>query len=248
MKKLALLMTVCMFAFVTNTSAQFVNTGNSQKLKNSSNSGSLLSNMTTDNYARLTFSYNPVKLKWEHDQDLWDKALPLKHGFTVGVIGGVNLTNKAPLYLEYGLNYQGAFGKYKVDDDAIRTNLHSLNIPLNLAFRLSFNDNKISITPYVGLNGRINLAGSQKVDYFDNRYYDDEKYDLFDDSTTSEEGVGKQAFKRFQIGMNLGVGFSFSAFYLGVGHTFDFTKIANWAEADYEAKYGVTSISIGVNF
>ena len=216
-------MTVCMFAFVTNTSAQFVNTGNSQKLKNSSNSGSLLSNMTTDNYARLTFSYNPV-------------------------IGGVNLTNKAPLYLEYGLNYQGAFGKYKADGGAIRTNLHSLNIPLNLAFRLSFNDNKISITPYIGLNGRINLAGSQKVDYFDNRYYDDQKLDLFDDSTTSEEGVGKQAFKRFQIGMNLGVGFSFSAFYLGVGHTFDFTKIANWAEADYEAKYGVTSISIGVNF
>lgn len=253
MKKLTFLLAVCLLAFVTDSSAQFTNTGASitQTDKSQTSGGGFLSNMTTENYGRWYVNYNPVKLKWQEHQDNWEETIPMKHGFTVGFLGGVNLTSKAPIYFEYGLNYQGSFGKRDEDGFAIKTSLHSLNIPLNFAFRLSFNDNKISVTPYVGLNGRINLAGSLKYDYDDfvNDYgYEDEKLDLFNASDTDEDGVGKQAFKRFQVGMNLGIGFSFSAFYIGVGHTFDFSKIANYEAADYVAKLGVTHITLGINF
>ena len=180
------------------------------------------SNMTTDNYWRWHISYNHLK----------NVALSLQHGFGVGFIGSINLTSKAPIYFEYGLNYQASFGKSLDYGYIHKSYMHSLNIPLNFALRLSFGDNKVSITPYVGLNNRINLACKVK-DLINDSYY------------TTNIFKYRSEYRRFQIGMNLGVGFSFKAIYFGIGHTFDFM---NFVAPFKETKFGVTSISVGVNF
>ena len=126
--------------------------------------------------------------------------------------------------------------------------MYSLYVPVNLAFRFGFNDNKVAITPYLGLNFRVNLAGNLKTEteYDDDYYGDSDTTDdkLFDDS---DEEMGKSAFKRFQVGFNVGVNLAFSGFNIGIGYTTDFNKICS-AFDKYDGKLGVTTISVGFAF
>ena len=235
-------------AMATSASAQFVQSGANNQ------SGNFFSQMSTDNYSRIYFGYNPTKIKWEDHQSDFEKLLPLKHGISFGYIYGANIVDSLPLYLEFGGNFQYSFGKEEFEDDyesyKYKLNMYSLNVPVNLAFRFGFNDNKVEITPYLGLNFRVNLAGNMKIeyeiedDYYGESYSGSTDIKLFDDS---DEEMGEEAFKRFQVGFNVGVNFAFSGFNIGVGYTTDFNKICS-ALDEYDGKLGVTTISVGFAF
>lgn len=120
-------------------------------------------------------------------------------------------------------------------DNKITANMLSLNIPVNIALRLQFNDQKIGVTPYMGLNFRVNLFGNQK--------FGDNKVNLF-----KEDDMGKDnKFGRFQVGFNAGVGFSFSKFHLGVGYLIDFNKLCG-NEDTVAFKMGMVNLALGFNF
>lgn len=137
---------------------------------------SIFNKMTTKGYNRVYLEYNPVNVSWE-DPD-WGSRLdlrrqiPIKNGFSLGYLRGSNIVKSLPLYIEYGANVQYTFGSYKdkeydwVDGVELefktkaRVDLFSINVPVNVAFRFSFADNKLSVTPYAGLNFRFNVAGS----------------------------------------------------------------------------------------
>ena len=252
MKKFYFFLVIAMMAVATSASAQFVQSGANNQSKNNNQSGNFFSQMSTDNYSRIYVGYNPTKIKWEDYQSEIEKELPLKHGISLGYIYGANIVDSLPLYLEFGGNFQYSFGKEESEDDyasyKYKLNMYSLNVPVNLAFRFGFNDNKVEITPYLGLNFRVNLAGNMKIEYEVEDYYysDSDSIDvkLFDDS---EEEMGVNAFKRFQVGFNVGVNFAFSGFNIGVGYTTDFNKICS-ALDEYDGKLGVTTISVGFAF
>jgi hypothetical protein len=50
------------------------------------------------------------------------------------------------------------------------------------------------------------------------------------------------------VGINAGLGFTFSEFYVGVGYTGDIMKIANNADSDYVGSPGFVNISLGLSF
>ena len=252
MKKFYFFLVIAMMAVATSASAQFVQSGANNQSRNNNQSGNFFSQMSTDNYSRIYVGYNPTKIKWEDHQSDIEKELPLKHGISLGYIYGANIVDSLPLYIEFGGNFQYSFGKEESEDDyasyKYKLNMYSLNVPVNLAFRFGFNDNKVEITPYLGLNFRVNLAGNMKTEYeYENDYYSDsDSIDrkLFDDS---KEEMGVNAFKRFQVGFNVGVNFAFSGFNIGVGYTTDFNKICS-ALDEYDGKLGVTTLSVGFSF
>ena len=256
MKKFYFFLVIAMMAAATSASAQFVQSGANNQSRNNNQSGNFFSQMSTDNYSRIYVGYNPTKIKWEDHQSDIEKELPLKHGISLGYIYGANIVDSLPLYIEFGGNFQYSFGKeeYEEEDEysyesyKYKLNMYSLNVPVNLAFRFGFNDNKVEITPYLGLNFRVNLAGNMKIEYEVEDYYysDSDSIDvkLFDDS---EEEMGVNAFKRFQVGFNVGVNFAFSGFNIGVGYTTDFNKICS-ALDEYDGKLGETTISVGFAF
>lgn len=105
----------------------------------------------------------------------------------------------------------------------------------------------------MGLNFRVNVAGNIKYECVeeDDYYCDDEwneKYNIF--SKDEEDGFGDEALKRFQVGFNVGVNFSYKAFNIGVGYVTDFSKIGNWNDDEdkVNGKLGVTTLSLGINF
>ncbi|MBO5801072.1 MAG: hypothetical protein J6R16_02220 [Alistipes sp.] len=249
MKKFYFFLVIAMMAMATSASAQFVQSGANNQSKNDNQRGNFFSQMSTDNYSRIYVGYNPTKIKWEDNQSELEKLFPLKHGVSLGYIYGANVVDSLPLYLEFGGNFQYSFGKEEIEDDyesiKYKLNMYSLNVPVNLAFRFGFNDNKVEITPYLGLNFRVNLAGNMKTeyeiedDYYGESYSESIEVKLFDDSY---EEMSDSAFKRFQVGFNVGVNFAFSGFNIGVGYTTDFNEIS------YDGKLGVTTISVGFAF
>lgn len=258
-----LLAVVAFFTMATTASAQFVQSNASAP----ASSGNIFASMPTDGYNRVYFSYNPVSASWSESASSNKKIIPLNHGLTLGYLRGSNIIKSLPLFVEYGANFQWLFGDSKVpyydeygDEFKGNNNLNmfSINIPVNVALRLSFMNNELSVTPYLGLNGRINLGGFMKMPVAKE---DDEtiscKYDLFSDEDEIEEvdenefstGMGDGALKRFQIGFNCGVTLSYKAYSIGIGYVADFNNIVDPDVDDpVTAKLGVTTISVGYNF
>jgi hypothetical protein len=253
MKRLYYLLVVVFVAMATNASAQFVQSTNQQATMNTTyNSGAdFFAKMPSMDYDRFYVGYNPVKIKWEDNQSQNEDVCPFKNGITVGYLHASNIVKNFPLYLEYGANFMYSFGKDKTSSGSqkttYKTNMYSLNVPVSLALRLSFNNDKVAMTPYLGLNFRLNIAGNIKKEVSNRGDSETETSKLFD-SSDNEHAMGDRAFKRFQTGFNFGVGFTFNSVYLGVGHVVDFSKIAEYEEGDYVGKLGVTTISLGIAF
>lgn len=257
MKRLYYLLVVAFVAMATNASAQFVQSSGEQNSMSTTNSGAsnFFKKMPSSDYNRFYIGYNPTKIKWEDYQSQNEARRPFKNGITVGYLHASNLVRNVPLYLEYGANFMYSFGKDEYSEDDYydeytlirKANMYSVNVPVNLALRLSFNNDKVAITPYLGLNFRVNVAGNVK--YEEEYDGDSESWTnkLFD-SSNDDEAMGDYAFKRFQVGLNLGVGLTFNSFYIGVGYVTDFSKIANYDDDDYVGKLGVTTLSLGIAF
>jgi hypothetical protein len=267
---------VVLLVIATGASAQFVQSN--VMLVNSptsANSGTGLEKMTTDNYGRFYIGYNPVSVDWESNENESKKIFPMENGLTLGYIHGHNIVKSLPLYIEYGANVAWIFGEDKIIEDEFKLNMFSINVPVNLAFRLSFANNDFSVTPYLGLNFRVNVAGTTKRSLI-NKYKDGDatytstqivKYKLFSSDETDLEdedawdidksgnettreattGMGDYAFKRFQVGFNVGVAASYKRLHFGIGYVADFNNLVNYDD-DLECKLGVPTISLGITF
>ena len=234
MKRLSFI--VALLVIATGAFAQFAQSSAVQSnAPANTNSGNVFSKMATDNYGRFYIGYNPISVDWEENGKVYKKQFPMDNGLTLGYMHGHNIVKSLPLYVEYGANVAWAFGKYddKESGDGYssktenKLNMFSINIPVNLAFRLSFANNDFSVTPYLGLNFRINVAGTCKqtamteMDLYGETYkstailkyklfssddivpidFDDDAWDVeeSDDEITMEatSGMGDNALKRF---------------------------------------------------
>ena len=95
-----------------------------------------------------------------------------------------------------------------------------------------------SISPYFGLDFRLNLLGKGKYEEEYDGDSDSETINLFD-----EDDMGKDlVYKRFQAGWHIGVGFDYRALHFGVDYGTDFSEICE------DCHFGTTSVTLGVNF
>ena len=256
-----LLLVVAFFAMATTASAQFAqsNAGGQGK------GGNIFASMPTDGYNRVYFGYNPVVVAWNEGGALYNKMYPIKNGLTLGYLRGTNIVKSLPLFVEYGANLQWTFGRSRTDWDytdlSTRFNMLSINVPVNVAFRFSFFNDDFSVTPYLGLNMRFNVVGVTKHKYDDYAGDGEEvtiRYNMFSEEDELEEvsdgvyktGMGEGcALKRFQVGFNCGVAFSYREYSFGVGYVTDFNKIVKPDVDDpITGRMGVTTISVGYNF
>ena len=105
--------------------------------------------------------------------------------------------------------------------------MFSLNAPVNFGYKFAFGENN-AIFPYVGLTFRGNIVGTLK--------YDDESINVFDDGDMDDD-----AWKRFQIGWQIGVGANFNTFFVGASYGTDFSEIMEGG------KVAMPSLTIGFN-
>ena len=219
MKTTKLILSLVMAMAVTATaSAQFANAGGSSKSsKSGSKGGSILYN-DTENYQRVYVGVNPLTIKTDA-KDAKDVSLT---SFGAGYTYGLNLTEKLPLFLEMGANFAYGIGSEKTDYAKVNYSAMYVQVPVSVAYKLSFLDGKLGVTPFFGINFRVNILGQTESKY---EYRDDTvKSNWF-----SKDDMGDDPYGRFQMGWQLGVGLNYKSIYLGVGGGTDFMEIAKKA-------------------
>lgn len=248
MKRLYALLVVAFMAITPSLSAQSASFYNATR-----DAEKMIKQMPTNNYYRAYVGYNSAHVNWKDYGPLGEIMFPIKNGFTLGYLESRHVLKGLPLFVEYGANIQYLSGKEDLMNISVighnyKASIFSLNIPVNAAFRLSFENDTIAVTPFAGLNFRYNLAGN-RTDEYENPLsgkVETKTTKLFDKST-NENG----AFNRFQMGVNFGVAVTYKVYTLSVSRVADIFKLANINNANYfvdKGRLGVTTISFGYAF
>lgn len=237
-----------MLAIAASASAQFANTGGSQ-----------VASVDTEDYDRITISYNPQTISFDYDgaDDI------TATGFSLGYTHGFSVSKQYPLFVEVGARLNYAFhsddydelvaGNDYYDDYEVvgtikqKTNYMNLVVPVNIAYKFAVG--KVYITPYTGITLKANILAksSFSADDVESGYEDaaddyvDENYEDIDHFDKKDVGKDGQ-WKRFQFGWQIGAGVDFNNYYVGLHYGLDFSELAkktnssNWA------------ITLGYNF
>ena len=235
MKTIKLFLTAGLLALVTSASAQFANAtaGGSGTTKAKSQMVK-----DTENYSRVSVSYNPLKVKF----DVEGASDVKMNGFSAGYTYGLNILKTAPLFVEFGANVMYASGKDSESDGDYwsyeqKYNTLALNVPVSLSYKFSFAD-KMSLSPFVGVNFRgVLLASGEYTETYDGES-NSMDMNYFDEDEVGEDGK----WKRVQVGWQIGVGFNYKKLYVGVAYGSDLSEITK------KAKLSFTTISLGYNF
>ena len=173
---------------------------------------------------------------------------PINNGITLGYLESYHILEGLPVFVEYGANIQYLYGKEPMSgieimgiefDTDYKTNLFAINVPVNVSMRLSFENNTIAVTPFAGLNFRLNLMGKQVV-----RTEDIEVETKIFDKSDDDGALGDAAFNRLQLGLNFGVAVSYDVYTLSIGRVSDFSRISK----EGKGRLGVTTIAVGYAF
>lgn len=251
MKTIKIYLSACLLAVAATTSAQFANS-------NASSSSANSRSIDTDEWNRVSVSFNPMKavIDVEGADDLNFT------GFSFSYAKGISIAKNLPIFVEAGINALYAFGKEDyndlgLDEDLLerKTNIFSVNIPVNLVYKISLSNSKVSIVPYVGVNFRGNIIGKQKYDltidtnelgFSEDEFWTEIEDEGFKQETNmfdkKETGSKDATWKRFQMGWQIGVGLNYSKLYIGLGYGKDFTELCK------KTKIATTSITLGYNF
>lgn len=261
MKTMKFCLAVCLLALTGTASAQFANS-------NASSVSSAARNTDTNGWQRISVSYNPTKIIYDYEGADNQNVT----GFSVGYTRGFSIAKTFPLFLEAGVNATYAFNSIDSEDNKAlkylkengyeieyKTKLFSINIPVNLAYKFSFNNSNLSIVPYLGINFRGNIVGKSKFEMITDLDSETEKtfWEVWDDNEDmvaefgkheqnkfdkKETGSKEATWKRIQMGWQIGIGLNYNQLYVGVGYGKDFTELCK------KTKIGTTSITLGYNF
>ncbi len=230
MKTCKYLLSAAMLAIATTASAQFAN-------NSSSGGGFSMGTDQTDDYSRFKVSFATSSFSYDTDYSYDSESLK---GVSIEYLYGKHITQNLPLFIEYGGNFTWGFSKETDDHDEVerKLNVMSMTIPVNIASKLSINDD-FAIEPHVGIGARFNILANRSYSY-DDGYSDHEKsYNLFD----KDDAGGKDyQWKRFQLVGQVGVGFSFQQFYVGYEYSWNFMELCK------KTKQNTNYISVGYNF
>ena len=174
-----------------------------------------------------------------------------KIGFNVGV--GVDYMINRSFGINTGLFYTTKGVKFEEKDEGYKDtqtyNAGYLQLPVYASYRLNFAENsqlQVNFGPYFayGINGKVT---DKYVDYEDPDYSEEYKYDLFG---TSDDDKDRTGIKRFDLGLGVGVGYTFKRVHLGLEYQFGLLNCLEKDEwgSDYKAYTRNLSISVGYTF
>lgn len=260
MKSLKTLLTCGMLLASTAAFAQFSNAGGGKSTSSRSGSGLV---KKTDSYSRFYVGYNPTTISYDikgkDDFTMPGVSLGFTHGFSlskslplfleVGLKGTFNFKSEKPDEDDDDYDYamhrnlmSTRAGYWDYDDDdyddddelKIKHKYASISVPVNLAYKLSFGNGDVSLTPFFGITLKANVMSKDEWVEGDEK----EKYDNFD-----KKDVGKDStWKRFQAGWQVGANLDYKQLAIGFHYGSDFgelckkTTTSNWG------------ISLGCNF
>lgn len=231
-------------AFATTASAQFANTSNSSSgLRGGGGAGISIEN-DCNSYSRFSVGYMGVKFKEIEDGTSYSDDDDNLKGFTLGYTRGISLSTTVPVFFEIGGQLNYATWSDSDSDDGLkytnRLNFLALSVPLNLSYKLSFN-NGLYLAPYAGIHFDLGLLLNEKETL---KYKSEKESESF--NYYSSDDMDDETFNRFQMGYQVGVNLGVKKFNIGVGYKASFLPI--YKEDDFKVQTGGPIITVGYNF
>ena len=188
----------------------------------------------TNTYFGLRLGLNAASVRSEANAL---NGTSMKAGLNVGLVGGVQLSYRTPLFFETGLFYSQKGGKSSnVVTSGGRTskftyNLDYLQVPLLLKYKhMADWRSRVTIEPFVGAFVGVGVGGNIK-DYGDRVAF-----------SSYENGF----FKRGDAGLKLGCGVGFGMGYADVSYELGLANVGQDAFDDTHT--GSLTLNIGINF
>jgi hypothetical protein len=180
-----------------------------------------------DGWFGIRVSYSPMTI----DINNLEKDMT---GLSLGFVKAFPISSQSPIFAETGADFQ-YFNSNILDEDGVKIdfNMYSIHVPINIGYKYAINET-FSIFPYAGINARGNISGKITGSYGGEK----ESINVFD-----KDDMDDEAFKRLQIGWQIGCGVNFNFLYLSASYGGDFNKIAKDVELA-----SAPSITLGVNF
>lgn len=251
MKNLKVIMLAGALAAASSASAQFANPGYSASSENISG------------YNRMAISYNNTHFGLNKQAGGSDNNFNL-NGVGLNYIHGFSISGTLPMFIETGLNLNFGFGsesseKYEVSDEWVQAKENrqfiDLQVPVNFAYRFNITDG-VYVSPYIGLNFKVNLIGRFKdkvetsLSYSELKDYGINPNSLEGDwlSVFSKDDMGSNdaTWNRFQMGWHIGAGLQYERFYIGLQYGTDFIPAFKYKKAKINT--GNLKISLGYCF
>lgn len=161
-----------------------------------------------------------------------DKALDggsSQTGLNLGVFAGMQLSPKAPVFIEAGLMYVEKGGKNLYDGKKITYGLHYLEVPIVVKYAIQLNEH-FSVQPLAGGYLALGVGGKSK------NFADREVAHSF----------SEHFFKRFDGGLRFGCGVTYDLFYADL--TYDI-GLSNICHDEFDKSHnGCLTLNFGVNF
>ena len=162
----------------------------------------------------------------------------MRTGLNVGVVGGLPLSYRVPLFFEGGLFYTQKGGKnknnYSLTGDKMTYDLNYLEVPLTLKYIHNISRN-FSVQPYVSGYLALGIAGQIR------NYGERQSYSSF-----GKECYDCPNFQRFDGGLKFGVGIGLDLFYADVSYELG---LANISHDTFDRSHtGSLMLNAGVNF
>ena len=247
--KIKSLLAVALLGCALSASAQF--TGSGSKTGNPARARVA----DTNPYNRFSLSYDNTNLSANKKAEgyfIGEDDMSL-NGFGIEYTHGFSVSKTLPMFIEAGIKVQMGFGsvdgdsKYDAEDMTMKQQQLSFSIPVNYTYRFNVGD-QMNIAPYLGLNFKLHAMSRIKVemdsDYED--YYDDDESEWFSVFDKDDMGDKDATWNRFQMGWQIGVGFSYKAFYIGLQYGTDFIPAYKYKKTAINS--GNFSAKIGINF
>ncbi len=196
-----------------------------------------------DGYNRVTVSYENESYSPGGDFD--DMKGFSANGFGIEYTRGFGVAS-FPLYIEAGL--KATFGFHNESEKEYGVKIEdkftaiSLNIPVNVAYRIDLGANNMSVTPYTGLNFRVRCTAQNKLTASYQGEKESETVSWFDSDEWDPTA------KRFQMGWNIGARFNYGPFGIGLGYTLDFMRFYNVDEDGYKGHISTGTFNVGLSY
>lgn len=194
-----------------------------------------------DGYNRVTVSYENESYSPKHGDGF------SANGFGVEYTRGFGLAS-FPLYLEAGVKATFGFHSDSEKESGVKLeekfSAISLNIPVNVAYRIDLGANNMSVTPFTGLNFRVRCTAQEKITASYNGDSESETFSYFSKDDMEDMTGDDKTANRFQMGWNIGARFNYGAFGIGLGYTLDFMKFYS----NGEAKTSTGTFNVGLSY
>lgn len=204
-------------------------------------------NLISLSYENIMMSAND-KLKLEGSYFLTDEAGKNQtgsfNGLGIEYNRGIGISSKHPMFVEVGGKVNFTFYNRSISDfyDGVQYNqkfsLIRLAVPVSYAYRFNLNK-KMTLTPFVGLDLRFNLSGSEKETIIEGSSSEEDVYNPFDDDDFDD-----YTWKRFQLGWHIGARLTYARYFAGLNFGTDFNPIVNYKGM----KLNTFDLSLNVGF